>query len=375
MASQVVFHDAVGSARKNRLDKLREVFERAGLAKAISAGDKVAIKLHWGESGNVGFLPVPYARTIVELVRQAGGSPFVTDTNTLYTGSRRNAVDNLQAAARNGYTAESLGAPLIVADGLLGHDHREVALSGTRAASAKIASGILDADALICLSHVKAHMLFGFGGTIKNLGMGCTPPAGKQHLHSDIRPVVDESACCGDGLCVKRCPLNCIALVDRTAHSAGGSKRIARIDLTDCTGCGECTATCPHAAIPIRWKTSSQAILHKTAEVALAALQGKSGKVGFVNCMINITPDCDCCSWNEPAFVSDVGFAASVDPVALDLASAELVCQTPPNPAGKAAASQGDPWRAVYDVDYREIFRYGQKIGLGSTDYELVRLR
>ena len=375
MPSQVWFHDAKGSPKKNRLVKVRELFERAGFAKLIQPGDRVAVKLHWGEPGNVGYLPVPYARAVVDAIRAAGGAAFVTDTNTLYTGLRRNAVDNLKAAAMNGYSAETLGAPVIVADGLRGFDFREVAIAGTRTGSAKIASGILDADAMIVLSHIKSHMLFGFGGALKNLGMGCTTPAGKQYLHSDVRPTVDTAACCGDGLCILRCPEKCIQLVPRPADSPGASRRIAQIDPDACIGCGECTSTCPHEAIPIRWKTSSQAILHKTAEVALAAVKDKPGRVGYLNCLINITPDCDCCDWNEPAFIPDLGFAASVDPVAIDAASAALVCEAEPVPGSKAAAKGGDPWRAIYDVDYTEIFRHAESIGLGSQEYELVRLK
>ncbi len=375
MASRVFFHDAKGSSKKNRLDRVRELFYRAGMDALIAPGDRVAVKLHWGEPGNVGYLPVPYARTVVDAVSRAGGSPFVTDTNTLYTGMRKDAVDNIRAAAMNGYCLETLGAPVIVADGLRGHDYREVQISGTKVKKAKIASAILDADAMIVLSHIKSHMLFGFGGALKNLGMGCSTPAGKQFLHSDLLPEVDAKACRGDGHCLDRCPQECIELVERPGgRQEGISKRIARIDRERCIGCGECTATCPHKAIPIRWKTSPEAIMHKTAEYALAAVAGKREKVGYLNFLINITPDCDCCNWNEPAFVPDVGFAASLDPVAVDTASADLVSRTPPSPGGKAAGCRGDPWRAVYDVDYREIFAHAERIGLGSREYELVRM-
>lgn len=374
MTSQVLFHDAKGTPKKNRLDKIDELFEKAGFADLINEGDKVAIKVHWGEPGNVAFLPVPYARTLVDAVRLAGGDPFVTDTNTLYTGMRRDAVSNLKAAASNGFCLETLGAPVIVADGLKGFDHREIQVSKSKVEKAKIATGILDADAMIVLSHVKSHMLFGFGGALKNLGMGCCTPAGKQFLHSDVQPEVNMAACRGDAHCIHRCPQQCIQMIDRPSDEPGRSKRVARIDAENCIGCGECTATCPHGAIPIRWKTSSSAIMHKTAEYALAAVQDKPGKVGYLNCLINITPDCDCCDWNEPAFVPDVGFCASTDPVAVDLASADLVCQSPVCPGSKPAAKGGDPWRAIYDVDYREIFAHGERIGLGQQAYELVRL-
>jgi len=374
MTAKVFFTDAHATPKQSRLAKVRTLFQKAGFDKHIAPGDKVAVKVHWGEPGNVGYLPVPYTRTVVELVREAGGLPFVTDTNTLYTGMRRNAVQNVQAAAMNGYCLASLGAPVIVADGLLGHDGREVPLPGTGVGSAKIASGILDADAMIVLSHVKGHMLFGYGGAIKNLGMGCATPAGKQLLHSDVRPRVDAARCRGDGLCVKRCPVPCIELVARPGRQKGQSAEIARIDGARCIGCGECTATCPHGAIPIRWKTSAEAIQRKTAEYALGAVQGKQGKVGYLNFIVQVTPDCDCCDWNEPAIVPDVGFAASLDPVAVDVLSAKLVAESTPSPGSKAAGKRGDPWRAAYDLDYSIQFEHAERIGLGSREYELVKL-
>jgi uncharacterized Fe-S center protein len=212
-------------------------------------------------------------------------------------------------------------------------------------------------------------MLFGFGGALKNLGMGCSTPAGKQVLHSDLRPRVDPEKCHGDAICIRRCPEACIDLVD-----GARGRSVARIDEDRCVGCGECTATCPHGAIPIHWKTSGDAIQHKTAEYAWAAVSGKPGKVGYLNLIIQVTPDCDCCDWNDVPFVPDVGFAASTDPVAIDAASMDLVAGSPPSPRSKAEGTSGDPWRAVYDVDYRLILGYAERLGLGEQAYELIRL-
>ena len=348
------------------------MFRRAGMERLIARGDRVAVKVHWGEPGNVGYLHPPYVRTVVELVREAGGRPFVTDTNTLYVGMRRNAVDNLRAAALNGFTAETLGAPVMVADGLVGSDWRGVAVPGSLVGEAKIASAIVEADAMIVVSHVKSHMLFGFGGTLKNLGMGCATPAGKQVLHSDLRPQVDEDRCRGDAICVRRCPEQCIEMVARAGRRG---RKVARIDQGRCVGCGECTAACPHEAIPINWTTSADVIQRKTAEYAWAAVQGKTGKVGYFNLMVLINPDCDCCDWNETPYAPDIGLAASLDPVALDAACMDLLAAASPVPGSRAAAADGDTIRAVYDVDYRLILGFAEKLGLGSPDYQLVKLR
>ncbi|HUU00254.1 MAG TPA: DUF362 domain-containing protein [Myxococcota bacterium] len=373
MSSKVFFHDARSSAKKNRLDKVRSLFKHAGFGRLINSRDKVAVKIHWGEPGNVGFLAPPYIRAVVGLVKDAGGLPFVTDTNTLYSGMRRNAVENLRAAAINGFTAETIGAPLVVADGLLGRDFRRVDLPGSSVGEARIASAIIEADAMIVCSHVKGHMLFGYGGALKNLGMGCAVPAGKQVLHSDVHPCVDPKVCQGDAICVTRCPERCIEMVPRNASRPRG-KKVALIDQERCIGCGECTSACPHQAIPINWRTSTEAIQRKTSEYAYAAVRDKPGRVGYLNFIIQVTPDCDCCDWNDTPFVPDVGFAASLDPVALDAASIDLVAKTPPSPLSKATGCIGDPWRAVYDVDYRRILAFAEETGLGTSDYELVRL-
>lgn len=373
MPSKVFFHDARSSAKKNRLDKVKALFKRSGFSRMIESGDKVAVKVHWGEPGNVGYIAPPYIRTIVELIKDAGGLPFVTDTNTLYSGMRRNAVDNLRAAAMNGFTAETIGAPLVVADGLLGRDQRKIDLPGSSVGQAKIAASIIDADAMIVCSHVKGHMLFGYGGALKNLGMGCATPAGKQVLHSDVLPTVDPERCESDAICVSRCPENCIEMVARDPSSKR-SKKVARIDRQRCIGCGECTSACPHGAIPINWKTSAEAIQRKTSEYAYAAVRDKPGKVGYLNLIIQVTPDCDCCDWNDTPFVPDIGFAASLDPVAIDAASIDLVAKAPASPLSKAAGCSGDPWRAVYDVDYRRILGLAEQVGLGHSDYELIKM-
>lgn len=349
------------------LAKTQRLFAAAELASAISAQDLVAIKLHWGEVGNLAYVAPPLVRTIVDLVKECGGKPFLTDANTLYRGGRRNAVDNLLTACRNGFTLETAGAPVIIADGLRGMDYVKVPGEGKHFKTLKISSAIHYADALIVLSHFKGHLLTGFGGAIKNLGMGCASPAGKQSMHSDLRPKVQEASCIGCGSCVEHCPTGAAKL---------GNSGKALIDAEACIGCGDCTAVCPSGAIPVRWKTDGRAVQEKIAEYAKAAVKGKENKVGFLNFLMRISPDCDCFSWNDTPIAADVGILASRDPVAIDQASVDLVNQAPGLAGSKLKnLSAADKFRDVTGVDWEPQLEHAERLGLGSRLYELVPVK
>jgi len=346
--------------------KTQRLFHAAGLDACISRGDLVAIKLHWGEVGNLAYLAPPLVRAVVDRVKECGGTPFLTDANTLYRGGRRNAVDNILTAVRNGFTLETAGAPILVADGLKGMDCVEVKGPGPHFQTLKISSAVFHADALIVLTHFKGHLLMGFGGAVKNLGMGCASPAGKQAMHSDLRPVVQRAKCTGCGTCLRFCPVSAIHLT---------AQKKASILKTRCIGCGECTAVCPHGAIPIRWKADPKTVQEKTAEYALAALHGKRGKCGFVNFLNHLSPDCDCFAWNDAPIAPDVGILAAQDPVAIDQASVELVNRAPGLPGSQLDDLKApDKIRRVTGVDWEPILAHGEKIGLGSRAWKKIVL-
>lgn len=349
------------------LAKTQRLFSAAGLEACVGKKDLVAIKLHWGEVGNLAYLAPPLVRAVVDIVKECGGKPFLTDANTLYRGGRKNAVDNILTAYRNGFTPETVGAPVLVADGLRGMDYVKVEGKGTHFKTLKVSSAVYYADAMIVLSHFKGHLLMGFGGAIKNLGMGCASPAGKQSMHSDLRPVVKESACIGCGSCVEHCPTG-------AARMAENGK--ASIDQKLCIGCGDCTAVCPAGAVPIRWKTDGRAVQEKTAEYAMGAVKGKEGKCGFLNFLMRISPDCDCFSWNDAPIAPDVGILACRDPVAIDQASVDLVNQAPglANSKLKNLAAP-DKFREITGVDWEPQLEHAEQIGLGSRSYTLVPLK
>ena len=367
MPSRVYFADLRSHSGASLLQKAGRLFDLLDFASLLRPGDKVAVKLHWGEWGNVAFIPPPFARCIVEKVLAAGAKPFLTDTNTLYSGGRHNAIDNVLTALKNGFSIASAGAPIIVADGLTGSDAVEVPAAGKRVASVRVAGAIHYADAILSLAHFKGHELFGFGGAIKNIAMGCTTPAGKHILHSDVKPSVDRERCAACGRCIRACAHGAI-------RAAEGMK--AEINPEACVGCGECVAVCPHEAIPINWETAEGPLFEKSAEYAKAILAGKGGRAAFFNFLMRISPECDCCGWNDAPFVADVGILASRDPVAIDQASADLVnagqVLVASRLEGKAAG--GDAIAAATGVKgWRRMLEYAEEIGMGSRSYELVK--
>jgi len=348
-------------------EKTQRLFKQAGLDRSIEKDDLVAIKVHWGEVGNLAYLAPPLVRSVVDEVKMRGGKPFITDSNTLYRGGRRNAVDNILTAYRNGFTMETVGAPVVVADGLKGTDYVEVKGKGPHFRNLKISSAVYHADAMIVLTHFKGHLLMGFGGAIKNLGMGCASPAGKQTMHSDLRPRVKKDVCIGCGTCEEHCPSGAIR-VRRDGKASIVQKA--------CIGCGECTAVCPTQAIPVRWKTDEKTVQEKTAEYALAALYGKQNKCGFLNFLTNITPDCDCFSWNDTPIAPDIGIVASKDPVAIDQTSVSLVNRAPgmQNSVLKNLSAE-DKIREVTGVNWEPLLLHAEKIGLGSRHFKRVTMK
>ncbi len=368
MKSKVFFSNFRANPRKNLLDKIRTLYLRADFDRVFEDEDRVAVKIHWGEKGNTTFIPVPFIRTIVDEIKKSTQNIFVTDTNTLYTGERKNAIENIKTAAHNGFTLESVGAPIIVADGLTGTDAVEVEINGEFIKKAKIAGSIYHSTGMAVISHFKGHMLFSFGGAIKNLGMGCATSAGKQILHSDLKPLVDEELCKGDSICIRHCPVKCITLKENNK---------AYIDQSRCIGCGECIVVCPHRAIPENWKTSSEPLQCKTAEYALAAVKNKTRKVIYFNFLMNITADCDCCHWSDNRLTPDIGILASFDPVAIDEASIYLFNKAPISPlsAMEKHINSEDKLKSLRPkIDYTIILKHAEKIGLGSRRFELIEV-
>jgi len=293
-------------------------------------------------------------------VISCGAKPFITDTNTLYKGRRSNTCDHLEQARSHGFSIESLGAPVVIADGLIGSAHREIVLNLKNSRSVFIASDIVHSDAMLVVTHITGHGLAGLGGTLKNVGMGCASRAGKLAQHAGMEFRVVESECRGCGTCAKWCPAEAIEIPE-----APGSRKKALINYDICIGCGECFAVCPAEAIAFDWAASSEVLQEKLCEYVKGALRGKEGKAAFFSYLVNITRDCDCTGRTQRKIVPDIGILASFDPVALDTASSDLIKSR----YGK------DLFREIYPrLDYTRQLAYGEKIGLGSTKYEIVEV-
>jgi uncharacterized Fe-S center protein len=362
-ASTVYFTNLRGRMGYNLLDKTRKLFTKSGFTERLSEGDKVAVKLHFGELGNTAFLPPVFARVVVEEIKKAGGKPFLIDTNTLYKGSRGNAIDHLEAAFKNGFSYATVGAPVIIGDGLIGMDYVREAIDGKHFKDVKIAAGFHHADAVVNLTHFTGHELFGYGGALKGIGMGCAAPSGKQEMHSDVLPEVTGEKCTSCGRCYQWCP------VDAIEWETGAKAQIVQ---KLCIGCGECTVACTYGAIEVNWKTDPAITQEKTAEYAFGALKNKEGKALFFNFLINMSPDCDCYDFNDPPFVTDVGIMVSDDPVALDQAAVDHV-----NRAQALAGSKledlktDDKVKAVHGIEWRPILAHGESLGMGSREYRM----
>ncbi|HET6498626.1 MAG TPA: DUF362 domain-containing protein [Coriobacteriia bacterium] len=362
----VVWFAPVRSPGKHSLVKRAgDLLERAGLREAIAGDDLVAVKLHFGEAGNTGFVQPIFIREVVGRVKAAGGRPFLTDANTLYRGERANAVDHVACAIHNGFSYATVEAPIIIADGLDGRDAVDVPVArGVHFETVRIGSAAVHADAMVVVSHVKGHEATGFGGALKNVGMGLGCRSAKQRMHADFRPDVNAERCVACGRCVRRCPVDAIAL---------GPDRVAVVAYEVCCGCGECVAACPHGAIAAQWKTTPDAIQEKIAEHVAGAVAGKQGKTVYLSFVTNVTPDCDCWDFSDAAVVPDIGVLASTDPVAIDQAAYDLVVAAPglPGTRGATTGAGEDTFRSISGIDGTRAMAHAEALGLGTRAYEL----
>lgn len=386
MVAKVYFSSSRAKREEESLvHKIKRIFREAELDSTVGRGDVVAIKIHIGERYGHTYIRPKHVRAVVELVKELGASPFVTDTTGLdLTSSRGDALKCIEVAALNGLTNETVGAPIIIADGLKGLEGVKVKVNGLVLKEIYLPPVLAEADALISLAHVKGHPRTGLGGAIKNIAVGCVNKTTKALIHLKSPPYVKEDKCNGCGLCVKFCPKDAISIVNGKA----------RIDHENCLlGCG-CWSICPEGAISVFRER------HRTqVEFGLAVADAAYGvvkhftpsKVGFINLAYDITPHCDCFTYSDIPMVPDLGVLASKDPVAIDKASIDLIRDSPGIPGSAAeelkimnigvdkldqinlweplnfARKDGEPVPYV-------VLEAASKLGLGSLQYDLIRV-
>ncbi len=398
MISTVYFTDFKANSRENIPNKIERLIEAAGITDILSKDDLTAIKLHFGEQGNLAFIRPPYIRRVIQTVRKNKAIPFLTDANTLYAGTRSDSPSHIKTAVENGFSYSSMdGAPIIIADGLRGKSEIAVEVNLKHCKEVYIGSEIISADAFISVAHVKGHELSGFGGALKNVGMGCASRKGKLDQHSNVSPKVKKKTCIGCGNCSAHCPSHAISLeqaddlslTDSTGSSTAiliepiksGKKRVKKASINPelCIGCGECILRCPTSSINIQWNQTIPVFLEKMMEYSLGVLKNKQGKSFFINFIMDISPACDCMPYNDTPIVRDIGILASKDPVAIDQASVDLINAEAglANSCLKNNILPGeDKFKGLYpEVNWERQLEYAQEIGLGSRKYHIENIK
>ena len=354
--------------------KLKKLIKKAGISELDMDGKFVAIKMHFGELGNISYLRPNYAKAVADVVKELGGKPFLTDCNTMYPGSRKNALEHLECAWENGFTPLSVGCPVIIGDGLKGTDDIEVPVKGGEyVKAAKIGRAVMDADIFISLTHFKGHEMTGFGGTIKNIGMGCGSRAGKTEQHCSGKPHIKERKCRGCRRCQKECA-NGGLIFDEAAGKM-------HVNQENCVGCGRCLGACNFDAIRFDNNNANELLNCRMAEYAKAVVDGRPNF--HISLIVDVSPNCDCHPENDIPIIPNIGMLASFDPVALDQACADLCNQQTPVASsilGENIKTHGnheghDHFHMVHpDTEWRTCIEHAVKIGLGTDQYEMVRI-
>lgn len=354
--------------------KLQHLIKKAGIGDIDMEGKFVAIKMHFGELGNISYLRPNYVRALVDVIKELGGRPYLTDCNTLYPGSRKNALEHLDCAWLNGFTPYTVGCPILIGDGLKGTDDVEVPVAGGEyVKNAKIGRAVMDADIFISLSHFKGHETAGFGGAIKNIGMGCGSRAGKSEQHTNGQPSIAEIKCRGCRACQKECANGGLEF--------DSVKKKMTVNTDKCLGCGRCVGACNFDAIRFENFHAAELLNLRMSEYAKAVLDGRPNF--HISLITDVSPYCDCHCENDAPILPDIGMFASFDPVALDQACADACLAAKPLPGSHLADVMAAPgFRDKYDhflnsmpnCEWRSCLEHAEKIGVGTREYELIEM-
>ncbi|HTZ11234.1 MAG TPA: DUF362 domain-containing protein [Candidatus Margulisiibacteriota bacterium] len=333
-------------------EKLKRLLKESNFLGFVPEHGRLAIKIHFGEEGNTGYVKPEYVKVVSSELKKRGVDFFLSDTNTLYKGKRLNSKDHLELAYAHGFIREKCGSKVVIPQDSK-KNTAEVKVDGKFVKTAKVSRIFTEQDAILGIAHFKGHIMTGFGGALKNIGMGCAAREGKLFQHSQISPYVVSSKCISCKKCIESCPVDTIILKDKKAY----------IESSGCIGCATCIAVCPVIAIDVPWESGGDTIQKKMAEYAWAVLKEKKNRSGFINFLTKITRECDCLAKDDPRIVPDIGILVSHDPVSIDQASFDMVKE-----------------RAGYDI-FKELhplrdgfkqLKHAEEAGLGSREYELI---
>lgn len=380
--SKVYFTNYRVSVGDSRLNKMMRLIKAAGIEKIDFKDKFVAIKVHFGEWGNLGHIRQQYSKVLGDYIKSKGGKPFLTDCSTLYVGYRNNALDHLDCAYMNGYNPLATGMHTIIADGIRGTDERKIPLKKFKHCKApKIGASVAEADIIIAITHCKGHQVAGYGGILKNIGMGCGSKSGKMEMHSNGTPLIIEEKCIGCGSCVRHCLNDGVRIENKKAV----------IQEDKCLGCGNCFSYCVRGAINCKWDEGKKIVNEKIAEYCKAVVQDK--KAFYINFAETITKDCDCKDGNDVGMVPDIGMFAGFDPISIDKACMDAIMSSPiyvDSPAGDVCKHNGEtPHDGIYpsgsghnifkmvhpDTGWEWGLKHGEFLGLGEQDYEIVNVK
>jgi uncharacterized Fe-S center protein len=358
LAAKVYFIPAkIADGERALSEKARRLFQAGGFARCFQKNDFTAVKVHVGEHGNNTYIKAPCLQGLVDELLKLRTKPFLTDTSTLYTGRRHNALDHTVLATERGFSVAGLGIPFLAPDGLFGTAETAVPIAGELHQEVSVAADLVRCQSLLSVAHFTGHVATCAGATLKTLGMGCSSRKGKMRQHSALKPNVKKGKCTRCGECYRYCPVGAIWLDEIQAH----------IDQDKCIGCAECVAVCRFEAVEYDWKQESKILQKSVAEHALGVVKGKEDRAVFFNFLLSMTADCDCFDKADmPTMVGDIGIAASTDPVAVDQAAIDLV---------EAQGGRRLPELiGNRKLDWRHQIEHAVKIGLGRADYERIEV-
>lgn len=365
------------SARADEFDynhsfvaKYEEILDKIDLSRFFKKKDYVAIKTHFGSYGAHRIIRPIFIRKVVEKIKEHGANPFVTDT------VRIPGLEYLEVANMEGLNHLSVGAPVVLADGVFGRDQTTVE-AGEVLGSIGVASALYNAPSMIVISHCKGHIASGYGGAIKNLGMGAIScrnecghaERGRIHFAQNISLEWDQKKCTYCERCIEVCPHEAIYKSEKTEK--------IEINYEACVKCGRCARVCKEKALTV--PQSEERFQKGLSEAAGAAIKTfEKGKILYINFILEVQPECDCMPMADTPVVQDQGVLVSDDIVAIEQATLDILTNAPLLPESKGydkkVKKEDEPLAKINNKHPQWHIDYAEELGMGQKSYEIIKI-